>query len=100
VQPWVGHGERFLRRKPASMRAFVGPGLWIFIASDQQIPHVIVAMPAWPGMHIHMDELRAASRVRHCHAQLFDCLAHCGLRWMFAGIDVPTWLQPQSKSLV
>lgn len=100
AQSDVGNGERFVGRKPSGVGAFAFARMRIIVAGEQHIPQVKVPVPARPGVHVDMDELRAVVRVRDCETELFLRLAHCRIGGVFSLVDVPAWLQPQAEPLV
>ena len=100
MQARVGHGIRLGERKPSCVRTFVGTWVRIVVAREQEIPHVVVPMPAGPRVHINMNQLRTIVRMRDGEAKFFMRFAHRSHSGFFSGIDMPTGLQPQAKSFV
>jgi hypothetical protein len=72
----------------------------VVVAGEQQIPNVIVPVPARTGVRIDVNELRAIVRMRHRQTEFFGGLAHRRSGRLFTRIDVPTWLQPDAETLV
>lgn len=64
----------------------------VVVASEQQVPHVIVPVPARTRVHIEVNELRPIVRMRHRETEFFGGLAHRRSGRIFAYVDVPTWL--------
>jgi hypothetical protein len=72
----------------------------ITITSQQQVPQVEVAMPARPRVYIYVNQLWSNVRMRNCKPEFFMRLAHRCCSRVFAIVDMPARLQPQTQSFV
>jgi len=72
----------------------------IIVTSQQQIPQVEVAMPTRARVHINVNQLRPVVRMRNRKPEFFVRFAYRRCSRMFAVVDVPARLQPQTQSFV